>query len=162
MFILGKIREFSFNFATIGRLGGWLGGGLIASLLAFPLILIFRFFENLTPDFFTWLLIFCLIFYVLIIFFAVGFVSDRFPSEIVLDRIVGLTIAFWSIPMQWKLLVTGFIAFHLFNFFRVFFFYKVLEEKLEKISYSLKIIIGSMVSGFLCNLFLRLIVWLIK
>jgi hypothetical protein len=160
MFILEKLKEYSFDLATVGRIGSWFGGGLIASFLAFPLILILRFFANITPYFFYWLLVSLFIFYVIIIFLAVNFISDRFPSEIVLDRIVGLTIAFWAIPIHWKLMVVSFFAFHLINFFRPFFFYKILEEKIEKFSFALSIIIGSIISGVLLNLFMRLVVWI--
>lgn len=160
MFILGKLREYSFNFATLGGLGSWFGGGLISSALAFPLILVLRFFADMTPHFFYWLVASLFTFYVMVIFLAVGFISDRFPSEIVLDRIVGLTIAFWSIPIHWKLMVVGLLSFHLINFFRPFVFYKILEEKIEKFSFGLNIIVGSILSGIILNIFMRMAVWI--
>ncbi len=159
MVILEKIRELSFNIATLGKLGEWRAGGLIASFFAFPLLLIFRLGGDFIQSFFWVLVGIFIIFYFLIIYFALTFISDRYPSDIVLDRIVGLCIAFAYVPLKWKLMFLGFVMFHIINFFRPFFFYKILEEKIERFSFSLKIFIGSILSGAICNIFLQLIVW---
>ena len=159
MFILQKIRELSFKIATIGKIGEWTGGSLVASSLAFPVILASRLsIDFIQPVFWTGVGIF-LVLYFFILYFALGFISDRYPSDIVLDRFVGLLIAFAYIPLKWKLMLLGFCMFHVINFFRPFFFYKLFEEKLERFSLSLKIFIGTILSGILCNILLQLILW---
>jgi len=159
MYILEKLREVCFNVATIGKLGEWRGGGFIASLFAFPLLLVSRFFYDVAHYIFYWTVGIFILFYFLIIYLALGFISDRYTSDIVLDRIVGMFIAFAFVPLKWKLMLLGFIMFHVINFFRPFFFYKILEEKIEKFSLSLKIFVGSLLSGLICNIFLQLIIW---
>lgn len=159
MFILQKIREISFKIATLGKIGEWTGGSLVASLLGFPIILISRLtFDFIEPVFWSAVgVLFVLYFFIL--YFALGFVADKYPSDIVLDRLVGILISFAFVPLKWKLMLIGFIMFQVINFFRPFLFYKLFEEKLERFSFSLKIFTGTIVSGIICNILLQLILW---
>ena len=160
MFILKKLNEISFDIASLGKIGKWNGGGILASSFAFPIILIGNILFDFSPAFFYWSLAVLAGISLLIIFLAVNFVAaDRYPSDIVLDKVWGMIVTFAFVPLKWKLMIFGFVAFHIINFLRPFLFNKSLGERLEHLPFGVGIWAGDLVSGFFCNIFLQLIIW---
>ena len=160
MVILEKIKEICFNVATIGGLGKWRTGSFLASLLAFPLLIFDRILYDISPTLFYWFICLFLVFCWLVIYFALNFISDEYPSTIVIDKVIGMMITFAFIPLKWKLMVFGFIFFHVVDFFRPLVLREGLGRKINELPFGLGILAGDAVSGVICNLFLQLIVWL--
>ena len=160
MAILEKIKKFSFNIASIGGLGRWKTGNFVASLLAFPLLAVDRILYNFSSTLFYWFVALSLGFGWLITYFALKFISDEYPSSIVINKVIGMMITFAFIPLKWKLMVFGFIFFHIVDFFRPILLREGLGRKINELPFGLGILAGDIVSGVICNVFLQLIVWL--
>ena len=120
MFILEKLREMSFNIASFGKLGEWSGGGILASFFAFPIILIGGALFDFSSSLFYWVLAILAGLSFFVFFFAVNLVSsDKYSSNIVLDKIWGMIITFAFVPLKWKLMVFGFARYGWLSFSRV-------------------------------------------
>lgn len=162
MLILEKLKKISFDIATFGGLGDWKSGGILASFLAFPILLLGKVLYNFIPTYFFWIISFLILLSFLVIFLALRFISDKYPSQIVLDKVIGMVITFVCVPLKWKLMLFGFIFFHALNFFRTFLFCKTLGEKMDDLPFGLGIIVGDIISGLMCNIVLHLIVWIMN
>jgi phosphatidylglycerophosphatase A len=162
MLIFDKIKKLSFKIATVGGMGEWRSGKLLASLFAFPILFLFKVFYGIAPNFLFWLILGLVFCSVLVVHFALSFVPGESSSPIVLDKVIGLMITFAFIPLKWKLMIFGFVLFHLINIFRPFLFCKTLGKNIEKLPGAIGIVAGDAISGIICNVFLQLIVWIMS
>ncbi|MFC1894466.1 phosphatidylglycerophosphatase A [Candidatus Dependentiae bacterium] len=160
MVVLEKIKEYSYNIATIGGLGKWKTGAFIASLLAFPLLIFDRFLYVCSASVFYWFIFLLVAASCLIIYFASNFVDHGYVDNIVWDKVIGLMLTFAYIPLKFRLMLFGFIIFHLINFLRPFILRKCLVQKINELPLGIEIISGDIISGFICNFFLQLIFWI--
>lgn len=160
MFILKKIREFCFNFSTLFGMGEWSFASLIAALLSLPLLLLTRLIKNIIPlNYFNYSLAFLFFLYLVIIFLALGFITEKDKSTIIINKTVGMFFVFWGIPLRIKFVVTGFILFHILSFFAPFIFYKIFNKRIESLPVHLGPMAGDILYGIACNLFLQFLIW---
>lgn len=162
-----KIKETSLYIATCGGLNKYPGGGLLASLLAIPLVLFGRGID----------LIFNWGFYVNFIIFlafvlSIIYLSYMAPSleyqvhgedgakpKIFIDKVLGLSIVFWGIPFaSWKVVLGGFVLFHLFHFIKPLLSKYEYLDKLDLLPSVLGVVATDIVFGFIANIILRVIV----
>lgn len=162
MLIMNKIKEICFNVATFGKLGEWWIGGFLSTVAAFPILFSGRLLYDVSPNLFWWSILVLFILSFVSIYLALNVISDEYPSVIVLDKVWGMIVAFAYIPLQWKLILFGFVLFHLINFLRPLLFCKTLGKKIDELPFHLGVIVGDLVSGLICNLFLQLIVWIME
>ena len=162
MLTLQKAKEVSYNIATFGKFGKSTLGMFLASLLAFPILFVDRIFYNIWPSLSYWFLGLVFVSSALIILLALNLISDEYPSNIVLNKVIGMMITFAFIPLKLKLMLFGFIFFHIINFLRPFLFNKTIGEKISNLPFGLGILVGDIITGVFCNIFLQIIVWVVQ
>ena len=160
MFILKKIREFCFNFSTLFGIGKWTFASFVAVLLSFPLILFSRFIYKFIPvNYFNYGIASLFFLYLVMIYLALGFITEKDKSTIIINKTVGMLFVFWGIDLRIKFIITGFILFQLLSFFSPFIFYKIFNRRVETLPVHLAPLTGDIVYGVACNLFLQFLIW---
>jgi phosphatidylglycerophosphatase A len=154
-----KIKKFCFRFSTFGVFGSWWLSGVIASLFAIPSLLLLRSVYWISFTFFYWLIILASVLLLVIIQGALQFDPERAKRAVVLDKIVGVMIAFVGINLRWRVIIFGFILFHILNTLKPVLFYRKLVNFIEKFPGVLGILGAEILSGFLVNLTLHLVAW---
>ena len=161
MQISEKIKTASFKIATIGSLGEWWFGGVIASLLAIPILLLQSIYW-LSLSLFYWIVSLGSILFLLAIQWTLKQNPDKPASNIVLDKVIGMIIALAAITLKWRVIIFAFALFHFLNIFRPFNFYKKLITYMEKLPDVFGILGGDILSGICVNLLLQAIAWIMK
>ncbi len=116
-----SLRETCYKVATFGGLGEWLGGGILASLAAIPLVLIGRLVYYLVPSLFYWLVGIVFVGICVMVQLACGVLEEKDSSVLVTSKTVGMAIAFFGIPLywgDWKLILIGFLFFFILSFLK--------------------------------------------
>ncbi|MCF7799514.1 phosphatidylglycerophosphatase A [Candidatus Babeliales bacterium] len=160
MGILRRLEEYCYDIATLGKIGYWPFGGIIASLFAFPVIIIGKLLHGFNITFFNWVTLLSIIFVFFIVWLASRFISEEFSQNIVIDKIVGLVVTFIYVPFYFKIAVFGFIIFNVINFSRRALNYRSLYRRTENLPFGLGIILGDVVSGIISNLIIHLVIWI--
>lgn len=155
-----KIKELCFKISTIGPLGYWATGGIVANLLAIPILYLSRMVYGLHAPIFFVASIILVMLSVLAIHFALSYPTDKDSSVIVLDRLLGFLLVFVCVPLSIKFLIVGFILFNLFNFLRPFLLYRLWNFSLEELPGVLGILTGPVITGILINLFFQFSAWI--
>lgn len=162
-----KIREFFFNIATCGSLGAMPGGGLIASLLAIPLTLMTHLVHWLNP--FSYWVILGIIFLigVLSIYITMSMSIDQDFSVIVVDKVLGLLIAYCCIALSLKLYIAGFCLFHIANILVPLVLTRAYDivnnyrlSSFGRLSQLVAIMARDILAGISVHILLRIVVWL--
>lgn len=154
-----KVKKFCYRFSTFGPIGEWWLGGVLVSLFAIPTLLLFRSLYWLSLPVFYWVLVLLLTFLLVVIQGALQFNPERAQRAIVLDKILGVMIAFVGVGLRWRVIIFGFILFHILNTIKPFMFYRKTVCYIEKLPGILGILGAEILSGFLVNLALRVIAW---
>ena len=94
----------------------------------------------------------------MIINFALRVEQENVRETIVLDKVLGLIIAFLMVPLRWRVMIFGFVLFYIFNTIKIPTYYKIVS-KLEKLPWSLGVIIPDVLTGLCVNLFLQIMIW---
>ncbi|MFA5074674.1 MAG: phosphatidylglycerophosphatase A [Candidatus Babeliales bacterium] len=160
MGILRRVEEYCYDISTLGKIGYWPFGGVIASLFAFPVIIIGKLLRSFNITFFNWVTLLAVIFVFLVVWLASKFISEEFAQNIVIDKIVGLIVTFIYVPFYFKLAVFGFVIFHIINFARRALIYRNIYHKTENLPFGLGIILGDVVAGIISNLIIHLVIWM--
>jgi phosphatidylglycerophosphatase A len=162
MFSSERLKNFCYTIATLGSLGEWWLGGVIASAFAIPLLFLFRSLFWIRASFFYWLLVVSLVACVLVVHFALRAKPEIAKDSIVLDKIVGVMIALAGVSLRWRIVIFGLILFHVLNTLRPFWFYRSVVRHIERIPGSIGVFGADLLSGALVNVFLHLITWVMS
>lgn len=161
--IIEKIKKICFNISTLFGLGEKFYGGFTATIIALPVVLLLDFVSKLIPEqYFFWLLLNLLLFSFTIILLALSFVTDKDKTTIVLNNMVGMIIVFIGIPLKIKLIITGFVSFHIIAFLAPFIVYRLFKYRVENIPSYISTLFVSIIYGTIANVFLRFIFWLAR
>jgi len=155
--MMDSIREHCFTIATGGSLGESSLGPFLVTLGAFPLLGIQHIISWVSPlgghvFFFGMLLLGGII-----IALALGAVRDDF-SFIILDRLLGMMIAFMGITLElarWKLFLYAFLLFHLLNFLVPLLRSYKIVALVEDLPAVFGVVGSDVMFGLLVNLFIR-------
>ncbi len=158
--MLSRIKEICFNIATLGTIGEWKTGGLVASLLAIPLLFILRAIRWVKPAFHVTAIILIVALIALCIHFALHYQTDKDPSILILDKPIGFMIVLFGIPFSLKLMLIGFLLFHALTFFMPTLTQKLWDLNFDNLPDILGIFANDLVSGFIVNIFLHMILWI--
>ena len=160
MYILKKIREFCFNFSTLFGIGEWSFASLIAALLSLPLLFVGRLVKDIVPlNYFNYGVASLFFIYLLVLFLALGFITEKDKSTIIINKTVGMFFVFYGIDLRIKFIITGFILFQILSFFAPYIFHKIFNRRVETLPANLAPLSGDIVYGVVCNLFLQFLVW---
>jgi hypothetical protein len=108
-----QIKDLLFGLVTFNFRQNYLLGGITASLAAFPLIMLGRALYHLSADlYYNSFMLFAALFV-----YTIYFVLESLPTEkqntITANRIIGLLITYFYIPMQFKFIILSILVFHL-------------------------------------------------
>lgn len=157
-----RMRNAAFILATCNGLGNRIGGALFASFLAFPLLIIGKSLFHIAPKF-------GILFWVMVWTFALiaiqSFLQNITPEErvtIVLDKALGLSLAFLGITLSlnsWRCILAGIICFHFLRLLNPLFLLNKHFYRVVMMSNAFGIIAGSALFGLLTNIILRIYLW---
>lgn len=158
--MLEKINEFALRIAMCGGLGRTIGGSIIASLFAIPLLLVGRLVWKFS---YSWLMIGVLVFFGVccgIIQLSLRAISDQSPSSIVLDKVLGMSIALAGVSFSfryWKILLVAFALFHVLNLFvRPLFLLNQMFAKIDGMNNVIGVVAADLFFGVATNLIIRI------
>jgi len=154
-----KIKNFCFKFATFGALGEWWLGGVVASVFAIPSLLFFQSVYWFSHKIFYWFLLFCAILFFIVIQYAIYADPEKAPRTIVLDKVIGVMIALAGVPLRWRVIIFGFLMFHVLNTLKPFFWYRKVIRRVERVPGILGVLGADVLSAALVNVFLHTIAW---
>jgi phosphatidylglycerophosphatase A len=158
MGILGRIYKFSYDVATIRSLGRTRLGALLASFLVFPLLICMQLLARVSIAFLQWFVISGIVLFIFMIYGAMKHDYENAPKAIVLNKVLGLLIAFWAVALRWKVMIFGFVLFHVIDYFLPTFFRKIFD-RLSALPGILGVISRDVIAGLLVNMLLILILW---
>ena len=155
--MIETIKRYCLNLATLGRVGHWPSGSLIASLLAIALLAAGRVVYLVHPGTMYTLLAIVIVLFLAAMQLGIGARTDDSP-RIVLDRTLGTMLAFAGISFSldyWRLIIFGLILFHIFNLLLSYVRFAYVET-LEKLPGVLGLVASELLAGILVNIILRL------
>ncbi len=156
------IRSSCFYLATIGGFGKLRIGGLIASLVALPILFMFKVVFFLFPHFFMLAAVVFIVCLILVLQGALCFHSDQQTSIIVLDKTLGTFLIFLGTPLTFKFILVGLLLFHGCIFFRPIFINRVGVIDFRYLPGVFSIIAGDVIYGLSINIFFKMVVWLVN
>lgn len=148
-----KLSQISLSIVTLRGLGKTKIGRVLASILALPLLLFLKLFNQINPYLFYASIGFVLFISIGSILFSIKNLSPEDKDCIVWDRIFGLMLAFIYIPLRFKLMVFGVIFFSILRFS-----FWGMQDKLTGLS---GMFVSSFVSGLIVNFLLRFMLWIV-
>lgn len=154
------IKEILYNISTCGPLGAMHGGGLIASLLAIPLVLVCQLLNWISPNIHLVLHGLALTIAILAMYATLRMIGEQDSSVIVLDKVIGLSIAYCCIPLSIKLYVIGFLLFHLGNVLFPWIVAKTWDVHINKYPHIFGILASDLLAGIAVQFILRIVAWL--
>lgn len=154
------IRARCFYLATLGGLGKLRLGGLLASLMALPVLFIFKMMSFLHPHFFMIMASIFIVFLIIVLQGALFFHSNQQTSIIVLDKMLGTFLIFLGTPLTFKFIIVGFFLFHGCILFRPIFINRVGAVDFRYLPGVFSIIAGDVIYGISINIFFKMVVWL--
>jgi phosphatidylglycerophosphatase A len=166
MVVSEKVKQSCYAIATLGCLGEWIIGGVIASTLSIPFMFLYKSIYWLNTTLFTWFLAASILALFLIIHFAFGLrpqpgETDRFPiKNIVLNKIVGGMVVLIGVPLKWRIVIFGFVLFHVLDWIKPFPWYRKIFSRIESMPGVFGVVGAEVFSGILVNAFLQLIIWI--
>ena len=162
--MLEKINEFALRIAMCGKLGQTIGGSIIASLFALPLLLVGRIVWKFS---YSWFMVGTVLLFGIccgIIQLALGAISDQSPSSIVIDKVLGMLIALAGISFSfryWKILLIAFVLFHVLNLFaRPLFLFNSFFAKIDAMHNVIGIVSIDLFFGVMTNIIIRCVMLL--
>lgn len=159
MSVTTKLKTACLRFATLGALGGWQFGGIVASIFAVPLLLFFQSIYWLSGTLFSWLILVVAIIFLGSIQIALLAGSERVARFIVLDKIIGVMIALAGVPLRWRIIFFGLLLFHLLNTVKPFLWYRKVVRRIEHLPGIFGVLGADILSGLVVNVFLQIIAW---
>lgn len=137
-------------------------GGVIASLLAFPAIFAIKALYWLDHQSASIVVVTAIFLLMIIVQVALNTPGEEDSSMIVVDRVVGMSIAFMYVPFSVKFLVIGFLLFHFFYYVFPLIIQSAWKIDVGALPGVLAVSVSSMVSGLVVQLFFRILTWLIN
>lgn len=153
-------KEFLYKVSTCGPLGEMHGGGIVASLIAIPTVIVFRLFYWLSPNLHLFAQSIFFLASVLAMYATLCFFKEKDPSIIVLDKVIGLSIAYCCLPVNIKLYIVGFLLFHIAGILLPWFIKRTWKYDLCELPHVLGVVVSDVVAGISVHILLRIIAWL--
>ncbi len=145
-------NKFIVDAATLGPLGYIPASGTIATIFSLPIVYLLSRFR-LTFYLFSTVIIFVLAFF--IVDKALNSFKTKDPSEIVIDELVGILVAFLFVKITLLNLLIGFILFRIFDIFKL-----AGVSKVEELPGCYGIVLDDVLAGVYACLLLHGIIFL--
>jgi phosphatidylglycerophosphatase A len=157
-----NIREKCVEIATCGPLGRMRFGGMIASLLAFPITFAMTGLYWLDHQSASIVLTASIFFIMIVSHIALKTPGEQDPSMIVVDRVIGLSIALMYISFSIKFFIVGFLLFHLLHYIFPLVMQSAWKIDIAELPGVLAVVTSSMVSGLIVQIVFRVLAWFIR
>ncbi len=155
--MITSIKAFSFQIASFWGLGERLGGSIMASLLAIPALFLLRTLYWVNTNAFYISMTVLILGSFFIIHLALCHKINKDPSVIVLDKFLAFIIALTAIQPSIKIIVVGFMLFHLLRFFVPILCYRLWNINFYEFPLRM---FSAVAAGLILNLFFRLVLWI--
>jgi hypothetical protein len=159
--MFARIKKFCFDLSTLGPVGGFQLRNQIAPLFAIPFLYFFRMVSAIKPNFIYLFFILLVLFVLIVSHLALGFLTDKNPSNLVINKTFGFFLVLFNIPFGFKFLVAGYVLFLMANTFWPFIFSYVWNINFKNLPWVLGFLAESIIAGVTINIFFRLVVWLV-
>jgi len=154
-----QFNEIVLAYITLGSLGTTPFGGIVASLIAIPLLSILKFLYWINfPLFLFFMGIFTLV-TLIAIHLSLRTVSSLPAHAIVIDYVFGMLITFAGIPLHAKFFILGFIGFHALVFLAPYLFKSTCNLNKVMFPNLLNLLLPKIAAGLTMNLLFRIIMW---
>lgn len=154
-----SIHKLCYAIATLGSLGEWRVGRIIAFIFAIPFLFLFRSIYWLNQTVFMWTLLGVMVLSVLIIQVALQVDLENSKKFIVLDKVIGAMLALAGISLRWRIVIFALILFYIINTLKPFYYHKKISSYIERLPGVAGVLGVELLSGLSVNLFLRVIAW---
>lgn len=155
-----KIKELCFKIASFWGLGEYVFGWLCAAVLAVPVLLFFSLGCFLSVTVCCVIESIFILVGLLAIYGALRFETDSHPGVIVINHMLGMTIALLHLPLTIKFMCFGFILFYIFKYFIPLLLVHFYDLDVERLPMMVNVVGGDILAGVLVNCFFRLVLWL--
>ena len=155
-----RIKEWFLNIATLGPIGRLPFGEHIATLLAFPLLVILGWMYLLSATLLYVVASIIVLLAVISVYIALNFETEEHPGVIVIGHLLGMLAVFTCINMTLKIAIIGFILFYGMRYVLPLVMRKLVGEQFEKWPLIVTIFGVNIFSGIAVNTFLQFVVWL--
>lgn len=154
-----KFKPICANIVSCGGLGQGPLGSLICSLGAFPLLALFNLLYYFSGTA-AWILL-ALLFAVALIAISVSSWLPE-PPDMLIDKVLGLMLAFLRVPPSIKFAVVGFFAFHSIRLLVPIVLKNSTNFDLHARCGMLGSLVASSVAGVLVNAILHFTLWIVR
>ena len=155
-----RLYDRCYQIATVGVIGGWPFGAVIASALAVMGMMGLDRFLMLMPPSWYHSIFFTLFFLAVLVTYGAYRASLEYaPSHIILDKVVGSMIAFYGIsfsPHRWKLLLVCFFLFHFLRFIKPLVLFNDTLKKIDALPGVLGIFASDIIFGLVVHVVIRI------
>lgn len=158
--MLKTIKKWCYTIGTLGPLGEWATGHLIATLLTIPFLYVLAWFyyHSIIG---TLAFLFCLLLKLVII----SYLAHRHPemhygASFIISQAYAFLLTFVGINLTLKRILAGYLLFHLLRLFIPLIFYKIWQWNIRAWPYALGIIMQDVTTALSINIFFRIVLWL--
>jgi phosphatidylglycerophosphatase A len=155
-----SLKEFCFHLSYYNGIGDWRTGSFVASLFSIPLIYLLRAFHSFSSIFFYTVSFILFLLILIVIQMALHHITDKDSSVIVLDKTLGMAIAFFGISFNFKFVLVGFCLFHLLLLTLPILTCWSCKIDLDSLPGVVGIVASDLIVGLVINLFFRFSLWL--
>ena len=159
-----NLKEKCLFIATCGTIGSWRFGGILASLIAFPIVFGMKTLYWFDPHLAAITAAALIFLTLVIIHISLNVIAQQDASAIVIDRLIGLSMAFMYVPIAlnpYKFILVGFFFFHLLYFFIKSHQWDQLIS-LSSLPTVVSVVAPSILAGISVQLFFRLMLWIVR
>jgi len=137
---------------TLGPIGYLPAPGTMGTLIAFPLVLLFRFYVPVECIYILLSGLVTFVSYIAISKYMQNFPSEKDPSEIVLDEVVGVFFTLYGLPVHFHTVIFAFLLFRFFDIVKPFGL-----KRIEKTDGATGIILDDIGAAVLTNVIIRMV-----
>ena len=157
-----NLREYCLKLAELGPVGEMFGGTLIATSYAFVCMVLGKFIYWVSPALSYSLFAILLLGGLIVLQLALGAISEKDVSVIMLDKFLGIFIAYAGISLEfvhWKLFAGAFILFHILLLLKPLLFYPRFMHRLTQFPGAIGLLADDVIFALLVNLFMHFGMW---
>ena len=152
-----RAKEVALGVVQLGRLGRVPFGGFITSLCVIPLIVLGRFLYVLSADFYYLVLIAAILSAVGLMSFVITDLPEMSRKTIVINRLLGAGIAFFTVPLEIKLVFATVLIFYVLREVMPAFILHVWKVNFAELPGVFSFVAADVVAGVTANLIMQLV-----
>jgi ABC-type long-subunit fatty acid transport system fused permease/ATPase subunit len=157
--MFAKIKSWCLFFSTLGPLGEWQGAAYYATACAVPALYIIKAISWMTPGLFLFFYLLLSAVVAIVLHFGLIAAPDNDRQTFVLGTAFLFTAAFLGISVNVKMMVVGYLFYHLFIAVAPPWFEKTLSCRIQDLPHLAALLVPDLCAAALVNIMLRFILW---